>query len=360
MEETPSKPGSSELPVTPKGITASWLSSVLGAKIKSIDITKIIWGTASKALVTVTYDDGAGQDADRPTHICVKGTFDPSVVEQAPFIVTMYQKEVDFFNILAPTLDHMKLPKVLWAGHSPKQGIVIMEDLAAQGLVFCDTKQDWPVSRVRQGVEQLAALHARTWGADPADYPWAASGYEAALLTLVQNYDAITRSPGRPQLPEGLRSRARVEAAMRKAYKAKSPRFRCVVHGDAHIGNTYLEAGGAPRFIDFQIVMVGSAFHDVAYFVSGALSVEDRRAHEWEVVDHYLDTLHRLGGPAFSSKDEEVRGEYLKCMIVGVGWILCPTSFQSLDMINPMCVRHATALDDHKVLELIESLPDVE
>ncbi|KAI0595476.1 kinase-like domain-containing protein [Biscogniauxia sp. FL1348] len=357
------KPEFSELPVTPEGITASWLSGVLGVKIKSIEITKIIWGTASKALVTLTYDDeDAGQAVSRPTHICIKGTFDPSFVQQAPFVIALYQREVDFFNRLAPTLDHVELPRVLWAGHTPQQGIVIMEDLAAQGVVFCDTRQDWPVARVLQGVEQLAALHAKTWGASPAAYPWATPGYEAALLALVQDYDAIVRSPGRVAIPESLQSRERVEAAMRKAYRCKNPRFRCVVHGDAHIGNTYLAAaeGGRPRFVDFQLVMVWSAFHDVAYFISGALSVADRRAHEWDIVDHYLATLHKLGGPSFSSQDEEVRTEYRVSMIVGVGWLVCPTAFQSLDMVNPMCTRHATALDDHKTLEVIESLPDVD
>ncbi|KAI1632375.1 kinase-like domain-containing protein [Biscogniauxia mediterranea] len=364
------KPEFSELPVTPEGITASWLSSVLGVKIKSIEITKIIWGTASKALVTVTYDDDGDDDGDgakdarqavgRPTHICIKGTFDPFFVQQAPFIIAMYQREVDFFNLLAPALDHIELPRVLWAGHTPQQGIVIMEDLAVRGLVFCDTRQDWPVARVLEGVEQLAALHAKTWGAEPADYPWATSSYEVALLALVQHYGAIIHSPGRVAVPESLQSQARVEAAMRKAYRCQNPKFRCIVHGDAHIGNTYLGEGGRPRFVDFQLAMIWSAFHDVSYFASGALSVADRRAHEWEIVDHYLATLHKLGGPSFSSQDEEVRTEYRMSMIVGVGWLVCPTSFQSLDMINPMCVRHATALYDHKTLELIESPPEVD
>ncbi|KAI1496077.1 kinase-like domain-containing protein [Biscogniauxia marginata] len=353
----------SQLPVTPGGITAHWLSSVLKTKINSIEITKIIWGTASKALVTISYDDHAGDDAGqgvgRPTHICIKGTFDPALVEQVPFIVSMYQREVDFFNRLAPTLEHMTLPKTLWAGHTSKQGIVIMEDLTARGLAFCNTKEDWPVSRVLLGVEQLAALHAKAWGAQAADYPWLTSSYESALFSLVQNYDVITRSPGRPEIPEGLMDQKRVEAAMRKAYRSRNPKFECIVHGDAHIGNTYLE-NGEPRFIDFQLVMVWSAFHDVAYFVSGALSIEDRRAHEWEIVEHYLKSLHKLGGPSFSSKDEEVTIEYRMSLIAGIGWIVCPTSFQSLEMISPMCVRHAMALDDHKTLELIESLPDIE
>ena len=45
------------LPVVPKEISAEWLSQVLKRKIQSVTLEKIIPGTATKVLITVTYED---------------------------------------------------------------------------------------------------------------------------------------------------------------------------------------------------------------------------------------------------------------------------------------------------------------
>jgi aminoglycoside phosphotransferase (APT) family kinase protein len=211
---------------------------------------------------------------------------------------------------------------------------------------------------VRAGVEQLAALHAKTWGVRPVDYPWLTSDYDQAILTLMQTYDAVVSSAGRPFVPAYLKDQKRVTAALKKHYRSRNPKFQCLLHGDAHLGNTYLD-GGAPRFLDWQMIHIGSAFHDVAYFIGGALTVEDRRAHEWEILDHYLATLTRLGvRTTLKSTDKDLRSEYRKSFLAGIGWIMCPYEMQAKECVHAMAVRYAAALDDHKVLEHIESLPE--
>ncbi|OTB07493.1 hypothetical protein M426DRAFT_19836 [Hypoxylon sp. CI-4A] len=355
------KPESLELPTVPEEVTASWLAGVLGTKIRSINIKKVVSGTASKLLVSVEYEDDADADktTPRPTDLCLKGGFNPAFIQQVPWIVMIYQREVEFFNRIAPSLDHMEIPKSWWAGHNAKQGIVVLDDLAVRGCEFGNPTEAWPVSRVRAGVEQLAALHAKTWNAKPADYPWLTSDYDQALLTLMKTYDAVVNSPGRPEIHDYLKDQERVTAVLKKHYGSRNPKFRCLLHGDAHIGNTYLE-NGEPRFLDWQMIHIGSSFHDVSYFIGSALTIEDRRANEWELLDHYLATLHKFGAPAFSSKDEDVRVEHRKSYLVGVGWLMCPYEMQPKECVHAMAARFSAALDDHKTLELVESLPDVE
>ncbi|KAI0395963.1 kinase-like domain-containing protein [Xylariaceae sp. FL0594] len=343
------------LPTVADEVTPEWLSSVLGVEVKSLSRTRELPGTASKLYVT------AVTDKKGEMKLCVKGGFNPEFIKQMPWITMIYQREVEFFNRIALQLTSMQLPRAWWAGHSPSQGIVVMEDLDARGCQFGNPVEAWPVSRVREGVEQLAALHAKTWGVRPADYPWLTSDYDQAILTLMENFDVIVRGPDRPTVQEHLLNQARVTAALKKHYASRNPRFRCLLHGDAHVGNTYIDAG-SPRFLDWQMIHIGSAFHDVAYFVGGALSIEDRRAHEWEILDHYLATLARLGvkGAATNLRisDEEVRTEYRKSFLAGIGWIMCPYEMQPRDCVHAMAVRYAAALDDHKVLELLESLPE--
>lgn len=339
-----------KLPAVPEEITKEWLSSVLGLEVQSLHRTNELPGTATKLYVTA-------KTADGERRMCIKGGFNPAFIQQMPWIVMIYQREVEFFNRIAPLLSDMDLPTAWWAGHTPTQGIVVMEDLASRGCQFGSPVATWPVDRVRAGVEQLAVLHAKTWGVRPADYPWLTSDYDQALLTLMQTYDAVVSGPDRPAVHAYLRDQARVTAVLKKHYDARNPKFQCLLHGDAHVGNAYLEAG-APRFLDWQMIHIGSAFHDVSYFVAGALTVDDRRAHEWEIVDHYLATLAKHGGAkGLLSSDEDVRTEYRKSFLAGIGWIMCPYEMQPRDCVHAMATRYATAIDDHKVLELVESLP---
>ncbi|KAH8882421.1 hypothetical protein GQ53DRAFT_831548 [Thozetella sp. PMI_491] len=105
---------------------------------------------------------------------------------------------------------------------------------------------------------------------------------------------------------------------MEKYIRLRNPRFQALLHGDTHIGNTYFTPWGAPRFQDWQLIYIGSAFHDVAYFMAGTLTIQDRRANERRILDHYLDSLASFGGPKLESTDEEVWLDYRKSLLSGV------------------------------------------
>lgn len=346
----------SMLPAVPEDIVARWLTHVLRHQARTMEVTKIVHGTASKVFVKVVYDDDNASTANRPELLCIKGGFDPNIKAQYAWIVNIYFREVEFFNRVAPKLAHISLPKSHWAGHNGiDQGIVIMEDLNAQGCEFGDPAEPWPVSRVLAGVEQLAALHAGTWNARAEDYPWLTAHYDQAILSLMETYDAVVLSDDRPSGIHGyLKDQTRMTAVLKKHYRSRNPKFQCLVHGDPHTGNTYI-VEGQPRFLDWQIIHIGSAFHDVAYFIGGALTVEDRRAHEMEILDVYLEKLATYGGPTFLSSQEDLLDEYRKGFLAGVGWIMCPYVMQPREQVQAMAVRYAVALDDHKTIELVES-----
>ncbi|KAJ4297449.1 hypothetical protein N0V90_005340 [Kalmusia sp. IMI 367209] len=345
-----------ELPALPEDIAVEWLSKIFERKVKSVTLDRTIPGTATKVFVTVTYEDDS-DTKKHPTRLCVKGGFDPNFIKMMPWIVMIYQRECDFYNHVAPKLDHMELPKSWWAGHNATQGIVVLDDLSAQGCDFGNPANAWNVPRVLAGVEQLAALHAKTWHVQAADYPWLTSDYDQAILTLMNTYDAVVKGPDRPQIHEYLKDQERVTAVLKKHYASRSPRFRCLLHGDSHTGNTYL-VNGAPRFLDWQMIHIGSSFHDVSYFIGASLTVEDRRAREWDILNHYLRTLEKFGVEPLFHSDEEVANEYKKSFLAGIGWIMCPYEMQVKECVHPMALRYAAALDDHQVLELVESLPD--
>lgn len=76
-----------------------------------------------------------------------------------------------------------------------------------------------------------------------------------------------------------------------------------LLHGDPHIGQSYITNQDKMGYADWQIVMQGGWAFDVAYAIVSALTVADRRAWEQELLRFYLDRLHAAGGPALLFDD---------------------------------------------------------
>ncbi|KAH6652340.1 kinase-like domain-containing protein [Truncatella angustata] len=349
------------LPALPEDVTTEWLGSVLGQSIKSATMhaDRNIFGTASKLFYTLEYADSAatGDPSTRPVHICVKGVFDPAMVASQPWTVSLAQREADFFAKIAPTIKHMGYPTGWWGGTSDEQGIAIMSDLVHEGCTFAPEVAAYPLSKILDGAEQMAGLHAQFWGKSQDDYPWIWNNYDPAMTFMVRPWDSVVREPGRPQLPEYLMDGARVNRALDRYYAGRNPRFRTLLHGDTHIGNVYFTASGHTRFLDWSAFHFGSCFHDLVYFMTSMMSVADRRAHEWEVLDHYLAALRRMGGPDLDPRDEELLIEYKRSCMTSIIWPICPVGLQSKERVDALTERTIATWLDHKTIEIIEGQP---
>jgi aminoglycoside phosphotransferase (APT) family kinase protein len=56
-------------------------------------------------------------------------------------------------------------------------------------------------------------------------------------------YNTVVKRNDRPDIFEYLKDQRRVTAVLEKHYALRNPRFGCLLHGDAHTGNTYLMDG---------------------------------------------------------------------------------------------------------------------
>ncbi|KAJ0143758.1 Eukaryotic phosphomannomutase [Fusarium oxysporum f. sp. albedinis] len=214
-----------------------------------------------------------------------------------------------------------------------------MEDLNEAGYTFGNPRDVWSIDQVKAGVEQLAALHASTWGYSYEDYPWITASYEGMMMALTDMWDDQIHGADRPPCPDIIKtSRERTVNAIKKHFATKDPKFMSLIHGDPHTGNIYLDKAGNPR----------------------ALSVEDRRANEVAVIDHYLEALAKFGGLSLSTNDDDVMKEYAKATMAGMGWILTPYALQKKECVFPMCERYGAAIVDHKSIEIVEALRDLE
>src|SRR3546814_19223254 len=80
----------------------------------------------------------------------------------------------------------------------------------------------------------------------------------------------------------------------------KSP--RCVNLGDCHQGNTYVMPDGERVWLDWQLVRKGRPWRDLTYFTIGALTIEERRASERDLLAHYRAALVATGAEGWPNQ----------------------------------------------------------
>jgi hypothetical protein len=175
--------------------------------------------------------------------------------------------------------------------------LVVMEDLLARGVDPRDATRPMTVEQVARGVRGLARLHSQFWDKVSGD---PALGWVQPFLP-----GEGWQAPLRAAVPRGLeRAGTTVAAEVRKLTGEELvgnvwARYigglntgpQTLLHGDAHIGNTYVLPDGEIGFLDWQVVRQGHWSHDVGYFVQGALTEADRRRSEGELVEEYRGSL---------------------------------------------------------------------
>ncbi|CVL06686.1 uncharacterized protein FMAN_11816 [Fusarium mangiferae] len=341
------------LPLTVNELTKHWFTQILNKCVQNVEVIETVHGTASKISIKLTFENG---NSDSASNVCVKGGFNTDIRETLPFLYAIYRREAEFYYYLAPKLK-IPLPVVSYTGTDTVngQGIVVMADLKAQGYTFGNPLETWPVERAKMSVGQLAILHASTWG-DKGDSIPSVSGtvtIRDAILGLLapEEWDKRFAPDARPPVPRFMEDRERMTATFKALWESDS-KMKCLVHGDAHIGNTFISPTGEPGFLDWQITHAASALHDVAYFIGGSLSIEDRRTHEKDLLQSYLSTLKHAGGPQLEIED--VWEEYLRQTFHGFAWALAGPLMQSREIVDAMVERHCAAIVDHKSIELLE------
>ena len=114
------------------------------------------------------------------------------------------------------------------------------------------------------------------------------------IADIAENFDGERGST----VPIGVRDPERLVDAYRSlAGDVAGADPWCVVHGDPHIRNIYVDPSRRVSFIDWQLVQRGPWYLDVGYHIATMLSVEDRRAHHDALVAEYLDRLSAAGAP---------------------------------------------------------------
>lgn len=349
------------LPLKVDDITADWLSEALsirtpGTRVAGLKVSKVIPGTTTKMLLRVDYAEHPGSNGP-PTTLCLKGGFDDAL---RVLVGDAYIAEANFFNHVAPQLD-VPLPRCWYAeaDNERRQGLILLDDLVAAEATFGDPTEPWPIDRVAAGLEVQARWHAQTWGWNPVRFPWlhVGSWIRNPLKTLLGEANwqrAFSSTDVAQRIPAGLHDRALVERAFHTMWRLDDQAgIPCMIHSDPHIGNTYITRDGQPGFLDWQSASLAPAMDDASYFLVGALTVPDRRAHEKHLLSHYLEVL---GAQLGQKQDfDQAWLDYRRHAMHGFIWAVVPPDMQQPACVTAMTDRYVAAIEDLDTLRALDS-----
>jgi len=230
------------------------------------------------------------------------------------------------------------------------QGIVALEDLRARDVTFARATRPMTPEQVAAGLDTLARLHGETWGRH-------VPGPGAPPLLMARSSNAIWdawfaelpqmfAAPRAFAAPVALHDPERLRVAVRAYRTAAHHDPKCLVHGDPHIGNAYIERDGTVGFLDWQTIAIGTWTHDVNYFIVSALDLPDRRAHERDLLGGYLKSLASYGVPVPGSG--EAWESYRRATVYGfICWLCNPDIWQPPDVNAATFARFGMAMLDH-------------
>lgn len=334
-------------------LTCAWLSRALSTgrepvEVRGFEVVETLGPSALKIRMTLDY---AQPRSDLPDAICLKGIFDSTLTQWLNS--GAQQAEALFYREVAPLLK-VRVPRSYYTGvdAGTKNGIVVMEDLVPQGVRFLSAMSPYSPEQMRGSLEQLAALHGGTWDLDDQAYPWVMSkvaGFATGTSVAPERLTELMAGERGDPLSADMRSGDRILAAVGALARRGEGLESVFVHGDSHGGNVYESAEGI-GLIDWQVLQRGHWSLDVAYHVAAALDIEDRRANERDLLDHYLDRLAAFGGKPPSR--EAAWQHHREAVPYGLMmWAM--TQRVEAQIVNRFVARLGTAAMDHGSFALL-------
>ena len=278
-------------------VTAEWMTSALqgafpGIAVRNVELVLRDDGTNRRARFGLSFSGEPGpatvflkaSDLDHAAlNARTGGVFNEPRLFAADVPLPVDHPEVYLTVIDEPRLDF----------------IMVMEDIVARGCDPRDATRPMSVTQVANGVRSLAKLHSAYWGDRLSAYS-ALSWVEPFVAwrgVMARGIDIGIKRAGDTIPPEVQRmTGAQIEDDLWARFIGTLAQGApTLLHGDPHIGNTYVLPDDGVGFLDWQVLRRGNYSLDLGYFLQGALTVADRRANEAELVTEYLDALELPG-----------------------------------------------------------------
>ncbi len=338
---------------TVEELTPAWLSAALGRTVTAVAATAV--GTGQMG---TCYRLRLTGDPELPATVLAKlPTTDAGTRE---FLAGSYGVEVGFYRELAATVA-VAIPTCAYAC-SGEKGVftLLLEDLAPREPG--DQIRGCTPEQARDAVVNLAGLHGPRWS-DPTlldvemlHLPTQAEG--DLLDETFPGAMALTVDFLRDHVSSEDAQMLRMLSPMIGRWLTSRPEPYALVHGDYRLDNLlFPSTGPGVKAVDWQVVSVGLPARDVAFFLGTGLSIQDRRAHEKDLLVAYHAALvdHGVTGYSFTQcLDDYCYGMLQVPLIVGYGCAYAASRTERGDrMFAVMIERGCAAIRDLGSISLI-------
>jgi aminoglycoside/choline kinase family phosphotransferase len=305
--------------------------------------------------VGVVYE---GEPTDAPTSMVAKfPTASPDVAAMM-HPTRIYEREHRFYAELAPksslrtpaiyhvTCDTADVPE-------DERYMLLMEDLSS--LTLGDQLVGLSPEQAEHALVALAAHHATFWGGaglEEADFvpiingplnQAGASIYDASLPGFMEAFGHVIR----PELEAYVAGYAAVRGQILDDLEAMP---HTLVHFDYRADNLMFDTDGSVAVVDWQTISEGGGAEDVGYLLSQNLTVDDRRAHETDLLRSYHDALVANGVDDYTF--ESLQADYK--VGIACGWVIPVFAVGTLDFTSERAVALWTAVVERAQAALID------
>lgn len=331
-------------------ITPSWMTAALGnhfpgATVEAVTVALRDDGTNRRARLALTYSTGSG-----PATVFAKAV-DPDHAELVALTSGLFHEPRLFSSGVSLPLDHPTVYAAL-IDEPGSNFVMIMEDVVARGADPRDSTRPMTVSQVANGVRGLARMHSEFWGerlSTNQALSWlepfvAFEGLEYAPLDIARERLGNTVSSeilGLSGTDLFVNIWARYIGTL-----TTSP--QTLLHGDPHIGNTYVLPNDDVGFLDWQMARRGNWSLDLGYFLQGALTIEDRRRAERDLLDEYRNAL-TLPSDELPSAEEvwlRYRASVAHGLAIWMATLSGGDAWQGADICLALAQRYSAAFID--------------
>lgn len=342
--------------VTPDWMTAALSSRHPQAVVKEATLVTKDDGTNRRARFRLTYLSGTGPEqvflkAHAPGHRIVH-LRNGNLFNEARLFKSGMPLAVDHPLVYKSIVDYLRLDFLL-----------VMEDILKRGADPRDATRPMSVEQAAHGLRGLARLHSQYWSFSARTHPrlrwvknWKPSkGWKVGL----GRYIPIGLNRGAAALPQAIAKYSATDILdLWSRYVASLTREpMTLLHGDAHIGNTYVLPNDDVGFLDWQVTRRGEWSQDVGYFLISALTEEQRRKHETELLDEYRNTLQVPQDQRPTAARMWAR--YRATPIYGLAiWLstLGTDGWQPRAISLTLCQRFSAAFTDLDTLQALKSM----
>lgn len=306
-----------DVPRSHDDLNGEYLTRVLcahtpGAKVLAFDIGAPNEGTTSRRGLTVHYND-EGKAAGLPTALFAKSS--PKWLSRLMVgLLGALDSETTFYNFIRPQLD-IEAPYGYHAvfDRSSARSMILLEDISrTRGAVFCNPAHfeiDRPLAETM--IAQMATYHGTFWESDrlqapklhwmPSSLGWQQRG-NAGVNFRSRSLVGLKRAAD--YVPSQLLDRRNeIYPAFMRSLEINITGPQTLLHSDVHLGNWFMTSERIMGQYDWQAIVRGGWALDVAYALTSALPVDDRRAWERDLLELYIDRLAAAGAPTLNFAD---------------------------------------------------------